>query len=265
MTRDFTSAFADAKAHARREYPKESCGLIVGGKYVPCENIAAPVEAHREGDPNCDCQLCFFQIDTKVYAKHLKTGKVEMVVHSHPNGPFFPSQADMASQIQTGIAWAIIALDDERAGDPVIWGGDTPIPPVVGREFMHGITDCYSLIRDVYRLGKDELAKQDIEWPFPPIELPDYARMDAWWAGDDDFYEVEPPKLGFVEVDMREVKPGDLFFTSIHSTKLNHAGLLIGGGQILHHLPSRLSRREGSSIWGRAARKWMRYEGPINA
>lgn len=252
-----TSAIDAAKAHARAEYPKEACGFVVSGKYVPCKNIAE--------DP-----LNEFEIAVAVYKKHLLAGGLEAVIHSHPDGPFFPSEADMSTQLNMNLAWGIIPLDDERMGELQLWGGKTPIPDVIGRTFMHGITDCYSLIRDTYRLGKDRLAEQGIfDWPFPPIELPDFARPDNWWEDTDyDFYEVEPPKLGFVEVKQHEVQAGDLFFIKINEHKygkFNHAGIYLGNNLILHHLPQRLSRREPGSLWGRQAGKWMRYKGPVDA
>lgn len=247
-------ALEAAKKHARAEYPKESAGLIVKGEYIPCENIAE--------DPLKD-----FEIGAKIYKAAVMTGGLEAVVHSHPDGPFYPTEADMQSQLATDVAWVIIPLDDERIGTPTVWGGDTPIPPVIGREFLHGVTDCYSLIRDFYRLGKDKLAEQGIDnWPFPPIDLPDFARSDEWWNLDGyNFYVDEPPKLGFVEIDQTKVEAGDLFFTKIRGEIYNHAGIYLGNNLIAHHLPTRLSRREPAALWGRQAGKWMRYQGPINA
>ena len=261
MTR-FTMAFEDAKAHARDVFPEESCGLIVAGKYIRCDNIAEPAVNHIAEDENCACRLCSFEIAAKVYAKH--SAKVEMIVHSHPNGPFFPSKADMEGQLLTGKPWAIFALDEERITDrPVIWGGD--IPPLLGREFMHGVTDCYALIKDAYALGKDELAKQGINgWPFDPIELPEQPRADAWWEKGEDLYVDNFERAGFTET--REApQPGDVFLMAIRSSKLNHGGILIGDGLIVHHLPSRWSRREPAGLWGRQAAKWLRYTGKPNA
>lgn len=256
MTQFNSAALAAAADHAREAYPEESCGLIVRGEYIPTENIAV--------DPKLD-----FEIPGSVYKKHLLAGGIEAVVHSHPDGPLFPSEADMASQMATNFPWIILGVDeDKRVSKPIVWGGKTPIPNVIGREFVHGVTDCYSLIRDTYRLGKDALAEQGITtWPFPPIDLPDFARADSWWENDkDSFYDVQPPKLGFVEVKAHEVKAGDLFFMKLGKTKTNnHAGIYLGDNTILHHLPTRLSRRELAGSWGRIADKWMRYEGPLNA
>jgi proteasome lid subunit RPN8/RPN11 len=264
MTYPFKEAFEDAKDHARREYPKESCGLIVKGKYYACENIADDPARHDEGNVNCGCQLCSFEINPKVYATYEMRGPIDVVVHSHPNGPYYPSLADMEGQALTAKTWAILCLDEERAFDkPVMWGGDLPIPPIVGREFMHGITDCYAIIKDAYALGKDKLAEQGVVWPFLPITLPDCPREDAWWEGERDLYEENFEKAGFIEVT--DPKPGDVFLMKIRSSKNNHGGLLVGEGLILHHLPSRLSRREPAGLWGRQASKWLRYKGATYA
>ncbi|MGV1754825.1 Mov34/MPN/PAD-1 family protein [Agrobacterium sp. CG674] len=255
----FALAFADAKTHARACYPEESCGLIVGGKYIACTNVASDPDGHNEADKDCGCRLCAFEINPKVYAKFSK--QVEMVVHSHPDGPFYPSKADMEGQVLTGKAWAIFALDDERvSNEPVVWGGDTPIPDIVGRSFMHGVTDCYAVIKDVYALGKDKLAEQGIPgWPYEPIELMHMPREDAWWEGDSDLYIENFAKAGFVET--KEPKPGDVWLMKIRSPKFNHGGVLVGNDLIVHHLPQRLSRREPAGVWGRQAGMWLRYAG----
>jgi proteasome lid subunit RPN8/RPN11 len=263
---DFTSAFEEAKRHAREEFPKESCGLIVAGNYIRCENVAADPAQHREGDVNCGCQLCAFEISGKVYKQHLISGNLQMIVHSHPNGPLHPSKSDMETQEAMNLAWAIIPLDEERIGNPLVWGGATPIAPVVGREFVHGISDCYSVIRDCFLLGKDKLLEQGVtEWPFDPVELPVFPRDDAWWEGEADLYNSEPFKIGFIEVPREQARPGDVFLLKIRSDKFNHGGLLVGNNLILHHLPNRLSRREPAGIWGRQADRWLRYVGNADA
>jgi proteasome lid subunit RPN8/RPN11 len=259
---NFTLAFEDAKAHARDCYPEESCGLIVSGKYLRCDNIAEPAANHIEEDKDCACRLCAFEIDPKLFVRY--SAEIDFVVHSHPNGPRFPSQADMEGQLLTAKPWAIFALDEERVSDaPVILGGE--IAPLLGREFMHGVTDCYAVIKDAYALGKDKLAEQGIlDWPFDPIELPEFPRADAWWEGKGDLYLDNFAKAGFVET-REQPRPGDVFLMSIRSSKLNHGGILAGDDLIVHHLPSRLSRREPAGLWGRQAAKWLRYTGASNA
>ena len=249
----------DAKKHARKEFPKESCGLVVAGKYIPCINVAE--------DPLNDFMISPFDV-----VSASEKGIPEGVIHSHPNGPFFPSQTDMKTQIAMNIPWAIIALDDERIGDPIEWGGNVPIPPLIGRQFMHGVTDCYSVVRDAFRLGKEGMAAQGMpDWPFDPIFLDEVARDDNWWKGDDDLYTSNFKNFGFVVVNMADAKPGDVWMKAIGNSrsnpgnKLNHAGILVSFDQIAHHMPERLSRREPSGLWGRAADLWIRYVGKQNA
>ena len=265
MTRDdfiarFAEPLADAAHHARAAYPAESCGLVVSGQYIACENMARPAIEHT-GKPDCACVLCSFRISDDAYMEYM--GAIDMVVHSHPNGPIYPSKADMQSQEATGCTWAIIALDESRVAPPVVWGGHCPLAPVIGREFLHGIHDCYNLIRDVFALGRDGLEAQGVEgWPYAPVALPVYPRNDEWWnASEDNFYEEKPGEIGFVEIAREEVRPGDVFLCSIKSERLNHGGVLLGNNLILHHLPNRLSRREPAGIWAHSAEKWIRLEG----
>lgn len=259
--KQFENAFEQARQHARAMYPEEACGFVVGDSYIPVQNIAADPAEHVPNNPNCTCRLCSFRIAKADVAKHLPAA--DILLHSHPDGPVYPSQMDMQSQIRMNIPWGIIALDGERIGHPQCWGDELPIPPIVGREFMHGIRDCYTLIRDVFRLGKDALAMDGItsKWPFDPIYLADKPREDAWWESDFDLYEDNFKDWGFVEIGAHEVRPGDVFLASIRSEKLNHGGVLISDDLILHHLPLRVSRREPSGIWARTARKWVRYVG----
>ncbi len=256
---DFSAAFEDAKKHARQVYPEESCGFIIGGKYLPITNAAADPSLHVADDPACPCRLCRFRIPDAIYLEHEKN--LEMVIHSHPDRPAAPTRLDMQSQASMGVAWGIISLDGERISEPLVWGGMTPIKPILGREFVHGVSDCYSLVRDTFFLGKEELALQGIDWPFPSITLPEVPRDDSWWTLDFDLYATETFKNGFVEIPREQVQPGDGFLACIRSTKMNHAGLLLSNDLILHHLPQRLSRREPAGLWARQAVKWVRYVG----
>lgn len=265
MIASLKKAFEDAKAHARAAFPKESCGLVVKGAYIACENARLPADTHIEGDENCGCQLCSFEIRAEVIAEH--GDDIEMIIHSHPNGPFYPSKVDMEGQIATGVPWAIITLDDERISDDhVMWGDSLPIAPLVGRVFMHGVHDCFSLVRDAFRLGTEGLEAQGITgWPYPPVTFPVAPRQDGWWNGTDDLYDENWAKHGFVEIDSTEAKPGDVCLMKIRSDKNNHAAVLVGEGTILHHLPARLSRREPAGLWGRQASRWIRYQGALDA
>lgn len=235
------------RQHALREYPKESCGLVVAGAYQPCFNYA-------------DDPLTQAVISRQDYVR--AGDALEAIVHSHPNGPIWPSAADMRSQIATAVPWIIVGTDGERCAKFTMWGDSLPIQQLIGRSFMHGVSDCFSLVRDAFRLGKDALAAEGMEWPFEAMPFPDVPRDDDWWGAGQDLYRDALGPRGFREINISEVRPGDGFLCKIRSDKLNHAGLYVGNNLILHHLPFKLSRREPFGLWGRAADMWVRYEGP---
>jgi proteasome lid subunit RPN8/RPN11 len=244
---------AVAKKHALREYPKESCGYVMAGEYFPVENIAE--------DPTRS-----FRVSNEDVIAAKKKGVITAWIHSHPvmdgeEPQYSPSAEDMRSQMANNVPYAIIVCDGENTSDIIVWGDTLPIKPLLGRTFLHGVFDCYSLIRDVFRLGKEECAKQELLWPFDPIVLPEFPRDDDWWKGDQDLYVENFQKAGFREVSFHEIQPGDVFLMKIKSNKLNHGGVLMGDGQILHHLPHRLSGRDNAGLWARAADKWIRYNG----
>lgn len=257
---------AEIQAHAQEKYPEESCGLIVGGEYVRCENVAPPKETHDEElKYACRCCMCAFEIAPEEY---LKYPQIDAVIHSHPGGPFFPSERDMQGQIDTAVPWGLLMVDEDRASNVEFWGDQLPIPPLIGRQFVHGITDCYSLIRDVYRLGKDKLAEEGIttEWPMGPVFIADVPRSDAWWEQEDrDLYSDLFESRGFHKIDASDVLPGDVFLGSVKSKKLNHGGVYIGHDLIIHHLPTKLSVRSPAGLWARAAKMWVRHKEHPNA
>lgn len=258
---DFSKAFEAARKYARQKYPEEMCGFVIDGEFVPVKNQAASPSSHDPNDSLCPCRMCRFEISSKDTLSNLPNA--QFILHSHPNRSASPSEADMKMQIATNIPWGIISLDHERTGQVETWGDQLSIRPLLGRNFLHGISDCYSLIRDVYRTGKDELARQGIttQWPFNPIVLKEVPRDDAWWDTDGDLYNVLPSKLGWREVSITETRPGDLFLLKVRSNKFNHGGVLISNDMIMHHLPNRFSRREPSGIWFRQAGRFLRYIG----
>lgn len=247
-------ALHDAKQHAARLYPQESCGFIASGVYVPCENVAA--------DPATD-----FEIRDERLNQAIIDGTLQFIVHSHPDAPLYPSANDMRQQIALGVPWVIIQINETQFGEIAIWGDTLPIAPIIGRPFIHGIFDCYSCLRDAFRLGKDGLARFEIDWPHDPIVLPEVPRDDSWWKEGGDLYRDHFAKFGFREISRSEARPGDVFLMTIpHQVsnplrRINHGGVIIDGDQILHHLSGRLSRREPMGYWRRAVDLWIRYEG----
>lgn len=90
----------DAAAHAAAEFPREACGVVVAGRYMACRNIAS----HPEKD---------FVLNPVDYARAALTGRVEVIVHSHPQGGP-ASQADLAACMHTRLPWHIYSMPDRQ-------------------------------------------------------------------------------------------------------------------------------------------------------
>jgi len=226
-----TKVTIDAMAHARAEHPRESCGLVINGIYVPRRNVAA--------NPEHD-----FRISPQAYAGALRRGAVQAVIHSHPDGTDHPSHDDMAHQMASALPWCILPY-----GRQPFWFGDQcPIPRLRGRVFRHGVTDCYSVIRDWYRLVKK-------------VKLLNLPRRDKGWEKGDDIYMSNFLAAGFVKIELQEAGRGDVLLARIKAPVYNHAALYLGNGLILHHLYGRLSVREPLARWQRFFTIAMRYAG----
>lgn len=226
------AAIAAAKAHARAEFPKESCGFIAGGVYHPCTNEAGTPEEH-------------FRIAPEAMLGH----DIEAIVHSHPNGPIYPSAHDMRQQIVTDVPWIIVPLNAETFDELVIWGDTLPPAPLLERPFVWGVFDCYALVRDYYA--------QEHGLILPPVP-----REDGYWERGEDLYGDYLKTIGFQTIDYTEARPGDGFLVNLSPARSpvpTHAGVLVEGGLVLHHLPNRLSRREPAGLWARGADRWVRH------
>lgn len=238
------------RSHAAAEYPRESCGFIVDGDYIPVPNSSdTPNET--------------FRVDNRYWMEY--GVKAQGFVHSHPEWYPVPSENDMRQQIASALPWGIIGIKENGAGGYVFsnveWFGDgVPTLPLKERGFRHGITDCYSGIRDWFKIKKRIILK----------EIP---RSWEWWQDGGDLYSDNFGPVGFVRVPEDEIKregprEGDVFLASIRSNVLNHGGVYTGNGLGFHHLTaveaydlSRLSREEPINRWLPYIRLWVRYNG----
>lgn len=234
-TPDFTpEAIAAAKAHALSSWPLESCGLIVGGEYLPCENISAtPEDAFRIAD--------------STIAQH--GAAIQAVVHSHPKGVPSPSSADMVSQISMDCIFGIIPCNKNEVLGDIVWFGDFLLEqPLIGQKFIHGVTDCFTTVRGYF-------------WQTKGVKLPDLPRDADWWKDNQNLYVENFERMGFTLVDRSEAAPGDCFLGKVRSPVPNHGGVILERGLGLHHLDGRLSRREPLLRWERFITHFLRYTG----
>lgn len=232
------------RRHAEAEYPRESCGLIIirkgRDKYLPCTNAAQGTD--------------HFIISVQDYAKAEEQGDIIAVVHSHPDAPATPSEADKVACKAPGLMWHIVRVNSidgiPTAGELITTEPCGYQAPLVGRPFFHGVLDCYSLIRDWHQQTYN-------------ITLKKFTRTDDWWNdGVSDLYTQGFPQAGFVSVDAEaELLPGDVILMQIRSNNgvPNHAAIYLGDGLILHHLHGRLSSRDVyGGYWGEVTRNIIR-------
>ena len=215
----------DALIHAQEEDPKESCGFLLNikgkEKYFPCENLSTY------------SQQCFI-IDPNDYIKAEESGNILAVVHSHPVTPPVASQADMIGCENSNLPWHIVNPKTEE------WGYLEPSgykPQLLGRPWVWGITDCWSLVRDWYKEEKNIILR-DWDRPSTPqqfLEKPLFESC-AWRTG---FRELRPNE---------KLLNGDVLLMSILSPTLNHVAIFING-DVLHHLADRISCKEPYNEW----------------
>ena len=215
-----------ALSHAKGEDPKESCGLLVvikgKEKYFACKNLAE--------DPKG-----MFIIDPKDWANAEDKGEIVAVIHSHPTTSPQLSEADKVSCEKSKLTWHVVQPNLEE------WVQYKPCgyrAPLIGRKWVWGVNDCWSLCRDYY---KEELGINLRDWDRP--------------ISSDDFIKDPCFDRCFVDTGFRELKPeeelqkNDLLLMSIGSPGLNHIGLFLENQLVLHHLQNRLSSRDLLDEW----------------
>jgi proteasome lid subunit RPN8/RPN11 len=214
-----TTLQTEILAYAQACDPKEMCGVVhvVKGRkrFYACSNIAATPDEH-------------FVLDPADYAAAEDLGEVVAIVHSHPVTKPEPSDADRIGCNSSGLPWVIVNPKTEE------WGQCEPSDfelPYVGREFVFGVVDCYSLCRDWYQR----------EWG---LTLTDFDRRDRFWERGENLYLDSYRSQGFRQVPFEELQYGDAILMQLFSDLPNHAAIYLGDQQILHHVQGRLSSRD---------------------
>lgn len=227
---NYDDAIKAALEHAREDYPKESCGLVYIRKgrahYAPCDNGATDEESE-------------FLISAEEYDAVDDMGDIVMVVHSHPNGVAHPSDMDNAAHSVSGLAWLIIAIQSKTGEPQMHLMPPARELPLIGRTFVHGVVDCYTLIRDYYQQERG-------------IKLMDFVRNDDWWHKGGNLYVENYELAGFRERPPGEPPQiGDVLLMNIAAGVLNHAAVFYADNVIMHHIHGRLSCTETYSSFYR--------------
>lgn len=232
------------KKHVLKEYPHEACAIVVDIdgklKVINCKNTHEKPENH-------------FKIDGSFIADYVINGQLRAVLHSHiakSNHQLdirTPSANDIQGQIDSNVPWGIVSTDGVTVSDP-LWIDDNEIQPLLERQFISGIHDCYSIWRDYYILNFG-------------IKMRRYAIDYNWWNNNFNFYSDENiASEGFIEIPFNEVREHDVIIFKIASPVPNHVGVCCGNNKMVHQLNHRLSCEDSISKWRKYIHKCYRYK-----
>lgn len=194
--------------------------VVVRGKqrYVPVRNIA-------ENDLD-------FMMHAGDQAAAEDAGEVVLVVHSHCNRSPIPTEADLVYCERSGLPWLII---NWPTGAIHRFEPSGYVPPLYGRNFHHGVLDCYSFIQQYYQQERG-------------IALPDFARCDEWWLKGQNLYVEGFAQAGFSVVQDAPRKH-DVLLMRLAAPVPNHGAVYLGDGLIGQHQMHRLSSRDVYGGW----------------
>lgn len=216
---------ASARSHALSERTKEVCGLvaIVKGRerYFPCRNRAANASE-------------MFILDPDDYAAAEDAGQIIEVFHSHPYSAATASEADRVGCEKSGLPWSICNPNLNT------WDYIEPCgfrAPLVGREWVWGLTDCWSLVRDWYT--ENGIPLRDWERPTDPRDFERAPFFDNCWKD-----------AGFTHITQTDdLRRGDAVLLSLTKPGLDHVGVYVGDQRLLHHIKGRLSSHDIYGDW----------------
>lgn len=102
--------------------------------------------------------------------------------------------------------------------------------PLEGRPFLHGLFDCYTLIRDYYVRNFNIMMPNNMQ------------REWEWWNQGPNLYVENANNYNFFEVN--DIQKHDLLVMSLGSPVPNHGAVYLGEGKLLHHVAGRFSTIE---------------------
>ena len=100
---------------------------------------------------------------------------------------------------------------------------------LIGRQWNYGVNDCFSLVRDYFRLEG--------------ISLPDFARPEDLEISESIFLQ-QAEAIGFRQIKWGQRRAGDILIMRLHTRTPMHAAILLPDEQILHQRQNSLSAIE---------------------
>jgi proteasome lid subunit RPN8/RPN11 len=205
------------KQHAMSEPDRECCGLIIerDDAFYPmrCQNIHQTPEH-------------FFTIDPKDYLKASSSGKIVGFYHSHKESSHF-SEFDKLNSETHNLFSVLYSI---KADQFCTYKPQGYRVPYCGREYVHSIVDCFSLVRDYY-LRELNINISDITHPYRYV-------VDKAKHPDNQFVHpiLKEHFLANDFVETQQLQKHDVLLLKtplLHSPA--HCAVYIGNNQILHH------------------------------
>ena len=226
------------KQYAKKQPLEEACGLlaIIKGKetFWPCKNLA-------EG------KFEFFILDPDDWAECEDQGEILGVIHSHPTGPATPSDNDKAACEHLGFPYYIYSMEHDHweCIEPSGWKA----PSLIGRKFIWGKYDCWSIVTDWY--------EQNLQIKIPYLKRTKKIKDFS----DNPYFEKALKDRNFIKQNTNNnFKVGDILLFQSITGNLDHVALYIGDMMILNHNLRSLSCREPFNLaYQRQLRGVYRY------
>ena len=100
---------------------------------------------------------------------------------------------------------------------------------LIGRQWEYGRHDCFTLVRDWFKLQG--------------VQLPDFARPDDLETCESIFLQ-QAEAIGFQQIELLNRRPGDVLIMCLGTAAPMHAAILLPDQRILHQRQDSLSAVE---------------------
>lgn len=226
---------------AQATWPKSLCGVIVDDQFFQIPNLGRK--------PN------EVIMDPATLRRFNREGGITAVVYSSTDT--HPTQEHLQLQIDSGITRILVPMWEGQAQNPIAWGDCCPVEPLTGRQYIYGVNDCYTSVRDFYRTQLDVL-------------LPRVATTLNWWMEGDSEYIKHQDQAGFVRVispQPYDVVAFKYYLRSdvpVAKQVVNHIAVLLDDNRIYHHMGGAISEynylvKDGKPHWKTYAVGYYRH------
>jgi len=208
-------AMKDAIEHCRLCLPDEGCGIFVENKFIPYEN-KSPDKSNS------------FMISDNLFNQYYMDNKIQVIIHSHNDYPH-ASKQDLIQQREIEIPFGIINFRKGGCEHFIFFGKGIARDPLMRRPFFFGVFDCLTLVKDY-------------SYKWSGVDIPDPPRDLNYWKDEPLFEEaVSDVNYPVNFININKTKENDFIFYKFDSKYINHVGVILPNGRILHHFINRVS------------------------